>query len=171
MISPCGLQVAGRVDVIAAVMEWGLDIVDHCYMNMFQSYSSFSHKVSFWKWWRATTRYARLDEASFMLNTGVFPKMSSHTKLKLLYLLLNRWSLSFFLCLLKWHGDTRYKADENLIAVWWLTKSLVWPLHSLPYSQYTVWIEFAGGLKFCRLVSFPNIPFRSLSHLIETLNI
>ena len=86
MISLCSWQLAGRVDVIAAVAEWGLDIVIPATTEAVtvtrtcSSPSSFSHSVHL-KMMESYHKMSRLGKASSVLSTGAFPKMSSHTKL------------------------------------------------------------------------------------------
>ena len=72
--------------VIAAVAEWGLDIVIPATTEAVtvtrtcSSPSSFSHSVHL-KMMESYHKMSRLGKASFVLSTCAFSKMSSHTKL------------------------------------------------------------------------------------------
>ena len=91
----------------------GLDIVDHCYMNMFQSYSSFSHKND----GEPPQDMRDLIKLLLCLIQVSFQRCPPTPNLNYCICHSTVDPLSFFLCFYRCHGDARNRAVENLIAV------------------------------------------------------
>ena len=164
MISLCSWQLAGRVDVIAAVAEWGLDIVIPATTEAVtvtrtcSSPSSFSHSVHL-KMMESYHKMSRLGKASSVLSTCAFSKMSSHTKLvpSTEQLIPSASSHAFHA---KCHGDTRTRLMRNCTHLRLMVVKKPGHLTFSPGIYCEHWV--CCGFEVLQSCEFPKHPFQIL---------